>query len=260
MKKPALLIAAVALLAGGCSKKAEEENAKLQVRVAELEERVRKHTPPATIDISGEVFIATKGGPAIKLPAVEVALVAENDLGAWLASRRDERAKLLAALKPKLEAAADALTQSEEQAMRADETWTAAMEAFAKNTSDAKLYEAGNVALAAYEAARAAQKQKQFEKTVLDEKASTLSTSEFLFRERPKATLTTQTNSEGKFRFTVPKDGKWLLVAAAERLINEKETEHYYWIVDVEPPSGTSGEVLLSSRNLLPEQFNLFTK
>lgn len=75
-----------------------------------------------------------------------------------------------------------------------------------------------------------------------------LDISDGYFATMPKPSATATTDSEGKFKLTLPSSGKYIIVAKASRDAG-RTTEAYLWLVPIEAVGGEQS-VSLSSNNL----------
>jgi hypothetical protein len=71
--------------------------------------------------------------------------------------------------------------------------------------------------------------------------------SEHYFKNLPKPMLSVRTNSEGKFSLSLPKTGRFALVAQGKR---EEPAESYYWMTWVSLDGADKKSVILGNHNL----------
>lgn len=63
----------------------------------------------------------------------------------------------------------------------------------------------------------------------------------------PNLSAAATTDADGKFTLTIPKQGEYILVAKAQRMVSEN-TEKYYWTVPIDA-DGQAKSVMLSNNN-----------
>jgi hypothetical protein len=189
--------------------------------------------------LSGQVFVATRGGENVKLGAVRVELFANDAIDILLAGVKafaDAKSKQMevdiAAAKEKerkAEAAAKQPTAAEEQAMAAAiqaeavaQQWTAAEQqgraAEASVVMSAKAREAANAARAELD-------------SLLEQKAYYYS-NQFLFTQLRSPIQTAETDGDRRFTIQIPRRGAYVLAVQAERPVQD-EMETYHWMQPV---------------------------
>lgn len=163
--------------------------------------------------LNGEIFIATQGGTAYKLGAVEVGLYKLERIKPTIERTKGNISTLLAALDPGVEAA--------------------------RANKDAK----DKTAQYGYDS------QAHDEYIRLLEKREAVTDGENYLTSLPGADAVTETNADGKFAIELPTRGEYAIVAKAQRSVG-KDTEHYYWIIKVGLDGADQKTVMLTNNNL----------
>jgi len=167
-----------------------------------------------TAAISGQVFIATKGGENIKLSLVDVTAISEKKMLNFLASSQTKRRTLL----DNSDSAAKEFTAAKKLAEQQDNS---AFEEIAIIKAK-KLIKANEILAPVMSGA-------------------------YYFTDLPVAVAIDKTDADGKFQLDLPM-GKYALAARSSRQISG-EVEEYFWIVWVNV-SAKNRSVLLSNDNL----------
>jgi peptidoglycan hydrolase CwlO-like protein len=225
------------------------ENQALRGRVAELEETIKKSLPPPSFELFGEVFIATKGGVAFKLSSVEVSLIARREVDAWMLERMQTSLRLRDELIPKVKAAEEEAAQAFAAWQSAREKSEAAFKAWTNSSFNEKMKELYREADLEAGRLRRVHSDKSSEVAQLKYARESLLQGAFFFDSPPPHVARVTTNSEGRFKLTLARDGDWVVIARAERATGAR-TERYYWVVPVAAPSGGSAELFLTNGNL----------
>jgi len=193
-------------------------------------------------ELSGEVFIVTKGGHNYKLGLVPIALYSLETLKPYLDQKEQQAQTELARLGPLAEAA-----KSEMDAK--DKAKAAAFDVYLKGISSeankSVLEAAHNQADKRWQAAMGAYY------SLLDEQSKFVSGA-FYFDGLPKPLVTTQTNSDGRFTIEMPTKGDFAIAANAYRTVGDS-TEHYYWLIKVSLDGAAKKAIMLSNNNLTSE-------
>jgi len=188
--------------------------------------------------LSGQVFMATKGGENIKLGAIQVLLFprdALDDLRAGLSA-------FVTAKTQQLQVDIAAAEEEEKQASAAEEQARAALH-------QAEIVrQAVGVAQAALDEASDALAAARRKIGPLSAEVAWYHSVEFYFLHLGPAIHAVETDADGNFTIQIPKTGSFVIAAQAERRV-PGETERYYWIQPVSLEGGQQ-RVLLSNNNV----------
>jgi hypothetical protein len=181
--------------------------------------------------LSGQIFVATKGGENAKLGAVQVLLFARDATDVLLAGLRSFADAKIQRLQFDIEAAAAAAKQANAQ------------------TEQAK---ASDATIAAKEAINTAQKASdaaigQFHDLL--KKKDFYYSAAFYFRYLGFPVQTVETDAEGKFVLQVPQSGTFAIAAQASRTTGN-DTEKYYWLQPISLEGQQQLTQNLSNNNL----------
>jgi len=175
--------------------------------------------------LSGQVFVATKGGENVKLGAVQVSLFASDAIDVLMAGLHSFAAARLEQLRLDIAAA----TAAERQAEAAQEQAEATQKGIENGISFADGGRALDVARESARAARdAAEATRQQIPPLLAEQTYYVS-NHFYFSHLQSPIQATETDGEGRFAIQVPRTGEFVIAAHAERIVGGK-TETYYWL------------------------------
>jgi hypothetical protein len=212
-----------------------------QARVKELEEQIRSDLPPPQYEISGEVFIATRGGSNFKLGLVEIVAIEKGKAVDFVAAKTKEQLKLLTDLQPKLD---KARKERDESAAIAEAAFKAVLDGIGSGRRDLEQVQKNRAAADVISA------EKNKEWITLSSLNSSIISGNFYFSALPESCATAKTNSDGKFKLSVGRDKEVVVAAHARRSVGDS-TEQYFWMVPVERPArGGNVEVILSNDNL----------
>lgn len=189
---------------------------------------------PSQRELTGEVFIVTKGGQSIKLGLVEVGLYSDKDINPFILQKLQAAKAQTQRLRPVKDN-----VEKEWQQLRNEENYLRGR--YLDNMgSDAHKRRYDN----AYESY--IQKDNQYRKVLYD--YLSYSTGQFYFSGMPKPIQSTKTDSDGKFSFRLT-PGKYALAARASRKLFDS-TEEYYWLVWISVKNDPTMKVMLSNDNL----------
>ncbi len=188
----------------------------------------------ADLRVQGQVFVATAGGESIKLGDVEVQLLPGAPTREYLLNRTLESEKLLA----DITIPANEIIKFYEDAKAAEDLATHAW-IYGSNdkTLEAKYKAAG-------EAERVASEYGYDAKASLTYPTSGL----FYFEKLPPHLQVTRTDADGKYSFTLPGRGEYVIAAQASRKVADR-TEWYYWFVNYQVVDD-AGTINLANVNL----------
>ena len=262
------------------AQKEQNATANLAKSVEEFEAAEKRATesyksgPRGTL--SGQVFVATKGGENFKLGAVQVSLFARDATDVLLAGLRafaDAKIEQLptAAAATEVEQAKGAV----EQAKAAEQQAKAAVEqAKAKEKADWNYYqqslssnEARRAAEASKEATKATKEAANAAREAVDraEKAADAAREQyrhllaekdvyysaaFYFNHLRSAIQTAETDGDGKFAMEIPRTGAFVIAAQGERNVLGAKTEQYHWLQPVSLEGQQQRTQNLSNNNL----------
>lgn len=212
-------------------------------------------------ELTGEVFIVTAGAQSIKLGLVTVVAIPEGEINNFIEQKKESAAKLLKTQEPVLQAAVNAVADSQKAITAAE------------NANRMAASGAGNLYLKCLETSdtgrecRAVAQQFQREKQqnvgarkkelgALQAKLAKqladrdyLETSDYYFTGLPAGIASAKTNADGLFTMKVPRDGRFALAARASRQVFG-ETEQYFWLVWASLDGEAGKRILLSNDNL----------
>jgi hypothetical protein len=191
--------------------------------------------------LEGEVFIVTKGGQNYKLGLVPVALYSLDTLKPYIDDKTKEGSAELSRLKPLIDAAKAEMD-------RKDAAEHSAFKATVDDYSDptrSALEVAYTRAVHQYAVAQGAYY------ALLGDRDKVLS-ADFYFAELPQPIVTTQTDSDGRFKIELPTKGRFVVAASAQRSVGES-VEHYHWLLKVSLDGSSIKTVMLSNNNLSSE-------
>ena len=235
-----------------------------QFEVAEKQAAENYKSSSENGTLSGQIFVATKGGENFKLGAVQVSLFARDAMDVLVAGLKVFADTKIEQLKLQLDAAATA----EEQARAAVGQARAAVEQAkakekaaweyyqqARSSNEAKHAAEGakeatkavrEAASAAEKAASAAREQYRY---LLREKRFYYSTA-FYFSHLRSPIQTAETDGDGKFVMEIPRTRAFVIAAQGERNVLGNETEHYHWLQPVSLEGQQQRTQNLSNNNL----------
>lgn len=212
---------------------AQAELLAAQGKMDDLEGQIKRNLPPPDFDVSGEVFIATKGGTSYKLGAVEILAFERKEIDEWVKARADAQFEALKKIEPDLKAA---------KLEKAD-----AFDIYNKVFLDD---------VSRYSEARQATKTAESLFNIKTEQLlkivkvqSYILSCAFFFDQLPLSEKRTRTNSDGKFKLSLDRDKNYVLAVHAQRAVGGS-AENYGWVIPVEKPSGSSVEIALTNANL----------
>jgi hypothetical protein len=182
------------------------------------------------VEVSGQVFIATNGGDAVKLSLVHVRLYPLDQVKALELAGKTKGAD---------DAAAAQKVEGFKKVCADDETAVVKMartpnfdfssqvfrDANAKENSDKKQYWDMVAALYYYK------------------------TPDYYIKELPTPADDEETDADGKFTMPIPKAGQWVLEASTKRETPD-HTEKYFWLFQVSPTDLAKGHLFLSNDDL----------
>jgi hypothetical protein len=226
--------------------------------------------------LSGQVFVATKGGENFKLGAVHVALFSRDAIDILLAGvRAFADAKIEELQLAASKAAAEQADKAERQAETIEEQAKAAVApAEAKEKSDWAYYqqslasnEARHAAEAAKQAANAAKEALTVARRGVDvaKEAARVArqrynglvwrrayycSAAFYFGYLRSSIQTVETDGDGKFAMEIPRTGAFVIAAEGERIVSSENTERYHWLQPVSLEGGQKQVQNLSNSNL----------
>jgi hypothetical protein len=240
--------------------KAEEQFQTAEMRAAHAYEGSGKGT------LSGQVFVATKGGQSTKLGAVGVSLFSRDAIDDVFAGLNAFTSAKTKQLKIDLSVA----RAREQQASTVEKQAKAAKEqADATERSHRELYEGSGHSLS--DGARAVMISAKQDVTnataALNTARETATTARgevqrllaeqayyhshaFYFSHLWKPIQTAETDGDGKFAIQVPSNGEFVIAAQAERSVGN-ETESYYWLQPVSLGGQRESVQNLSNSNVM---------
>jgi hypothetical protein len=161
-------------------------------------------------DVTGEVFVLTEDAGNQKLALVQIYIYTEKEINAHLAKMAND---------------------DEVASLKAEYEQAKAYKGRQSQKNEPGLYSAAWG--------------KQFEVAKELIKAAGY---ERIFTSLPTPTLTAQTDPEGKFSFSIPKEGRYAIAAKGTRKFVYDE-DHYYWLLWVNA-DGTPKKIILNNSNM----------
>lgn len=179
--------------------------------------------------LSGEVFIVTKGGESIKLGLVPVSIYPLEELQRHIESRKREYDRDIAVINKALPSA-----KSEN-----DKTFEKVLALIGPGASS----DERAVSDAAHKKAR----ERYYDLLAQRDK---LDSGGFFLTEMPKESYSVKTDSNGQYAIKLPCRGKFALVAVGSRRVGEG-LEIYYWVVNASLEGSSQKNLPLSNDNLI---------
>ncbi len=203
-------------------------------------------------DLTGSVFIVTRGGQNVKLGLVEVRVIPEREILSFIQGKRAVANKEQDGLQPLVEEAAQQDHEAEDEYKKAEAAENTALRLlFWANTLSELYKQREGVYKAAKERAEAALKAttaKSFALSELKAKYSYWTSCTYYFDGLPVGVASTKTDTDGAFSLRLRRGVKYALAARARREVME-DTEVYCWVVWM-TLDGNQTKVFLSNDNL----------
>jgi hypothetical protein len=195
---------------------------------------------PSEVQLSGSIFIVTKGGESIKLGLVEVRAIPEIDVNEYIVAKKRECKHEYDSLTTRI---AEVSATLKEMNARWDKV-------FAKWESA----EAGTEASYRYESDTdilndEIKKVKDVKKGLLQKQLEYIYGHHF-FDDLPMGVAIAKTNADGVFKLTVKPGIRYGIVAQANRMVADT-SEDYFWFVWTKPDVKRDNEIMLSNDNLV---------
>lgn len=228
------------------------ENSGFQVkRIADLEEQLRKLTPLPQFELTGEMFIATKGGVSYKLGAVDIGIYPRAQIDAWIKERRTAQLAALAEISPPAKKASHAAEDAWQKYQECSDAYIKALQSPIPKIAEevAPRFERTRQAKAAMDAAEAEMKEKKRVAEQHQELMKIALSGLIYFEGLPPAMKSARTNSDGRFSIKLERGREYAIAARAQRVAGDS-TERYYWIVPAPKADGDRVEILLTNTNL----------
>jgi hypothetical protein len=231
MKLSIYLLACLILISGDISAEQKSDKNATEKPVIHKQEGSKKENK-----ISGQIFIATKGGENIKLALVTVFAIPENKMQSYI----NEKKSNAIVQKNKLISTIDLPRKELEQAKLATKE--------AKNYVDSQT--GSSSFMKAMDVYSLCQKQ-EFEKLMVVSKIERdinyFNSIEYYFDSLPSEITKAKTDSDGKFNLSLP-PGKYAITASSHRQAGGV-AEYYYWLISVNTKSKNQS-IMLSNDNL----------
>lgn len=191
-------------------------------------------TPPPDANgrLDGQIFVVTKAADTIKLSLTDVLVFREADLTSKIAAYNDQTSKQHAAAQQHRKEIMDKMQKFSDDIKAYDSQYTGDK---SSNEYQSKVVEA--------QAQVAQFQQEMADLDVPDDPSS-------FFADLPAPLQKTTTDSDGKFSVTLPKDGRYIVVASSSRQTNDK-MEQYYWAVRLSFEGDDSKSLMLTNKNLV---------
>jgi hypothetical protein len=220
-------------------------------------------------ELSGEVFIVTKGAQNFKLGLVTVVVIPEADIQQFIEHKRVTTATLIKEQETALQAEGDAIASSRKAIAEGEAAIPAAKKAaYAASLKYMEVVDWENPEIGKKEQ----QEQRMHEQEAKDQQERVtarrkelgkqqgnferlqaarnyLQSSEYYFLDMPAGITSAKTNADGLFMMTIPRQGRFALAAHASRQVMDA-TEQYYWLVWTSLDGAATKRVMLSNDNL----------
>lgn len=197
----------------------------------------------SSYDVSGQVFIVTKGAENYKLGLVAVRAFRRDAIEPIMAARQKEADLASTKLLPAIRQIERVLAENP-----VDKAEMERLRQKVRNAEDSgeDINRFGELHKQEEEALRSRQELARLT-AELDSKAS----GRFFFAMLPGGPIASaKTDADGRFHMTIPGAGDVVLAAEGTRTVGD-DTERYYWLVPIQcPKSGTALEIFLSNDNL----------
>ena len=176
-------------------------------------------------NVSGQVFITTKGGDAVKLSSIHIYLFSADQIHAAITPLVEVSLQQQAKMQSDLDKAKDAFTKvvNAAEAPSADEN---TFEQLQKNKSDAETF---------------------YEKILTN--SYHYQSQDYYTATLPAPLADAESDSNGNFILSVPKTGSWVIEATGERSVGEK-VEGYFWLTKIRADAVSKNQILLDNDNL----------
>jgi hypothetical protein len=216
--------------------------------------------------LTGEVFVVTKGGQNFRLALVEVRAIPEDVIMPFIETKKTTAKTELAKLRPILDQAQASLRDSEAslagsrtvyggQLLVRDDMPSLGDEAFKE-----KLEEWSRLRALTFRTLRELSKEIQEKEqdlaqrtkdlTAISDKINCWKSAECYFEGLPTTTTTAKTDADGKFTLSLDKKKRFVIAARATREI-PSATEKYFWLIWVSLDGKSTKRIMLSNDNLL---------
>lgn len=215
-------------------------------------------------DLTGSVFIVTRGGQNVKLGLVEVRAIPEQEILSFIQEKQAVAKKEQDELQPLVE-------EAEQQAQEAEEEYKEVDDQYKKMEAEAdaafrdflglwgtQLEQQKKVLDTARERAKAALEARKAKTPAMTAKSRALSklkveyshwtSNTYYFDGLPVGLASTKTDADGAFSLRLRRGVKYALAAKARREVMD-DTEAYYWLVWV-TLDGNQTKIFLSNDNL----------
>lgn len=214
-----------------------------QAKALALQEEIKRNTPPAAYEVTGEIFVVTKGGVNFKLGLVNVQAFEKSVIDKFVAEKNREQGNLLKEVGLKMD-------EINKEIDAYKPTAEAAVKAFSAAKYGSTTYERS---YQTWKTTIQIEGQKSSNLAPLLREQDKLFSGSFFFELLPKPKLSVQSNSDGRFRFSVTRDVEVIIAASAFRTVGNS-VERYFWLVPVTRPDGASTEITLGNNNLTSVQ------
>ena len=204
--------------------------------------------------LEGEIFVVTEGAENIRLGLVEVQVFPENEIKQHIADRE----KLAKTEMPEFTEELEPYDKGIAQADKEIELYEAGLaESRAQLRRTGRYIDIGKQIQRAIEVGEAGRERAVRTKEALAKEKEAQRArlrdgwpnSRFYFKKLPAPKFSTRTNSDGKFKFTIPKTGKFAVAASATRKVASK-TEFYFWLIRISLDGKDSVSIILGNHNL----------
>ena len=198
-------------------------------------EKEKKSSTKKQFELSGQVFVVTKGRENIKLALVEISVIAEKDVNQYLKARHIEGLHQQEILGPEVEPTIQAAKDADNAERDANRKWVDSL-----GKSDSANLEK------LFWAARENEEKAKAKQRALIAKFEYYDSAAYYFEKLPAAIAVTKTDADGKFSLSLS-PGKYVIAATSDRKLFNK-SESYYWLVSVDTKS-PSHSLMLTNDN-----------
>jgi hypothetical protein len=204
---------------------------------------------PKPVHVNGDVFIATKGGQAFKLPLVNVHFVPAAVAATAFAEKRAEAERQILALKPKLQAALATVGAAKATEQQREEVRSRVRAVWMSRVLSGEAKRRFHAAERTHLEAKLERLKRERDALQIALEQMNYSTADFFLLAMPAPIAQGQTDADGRFSVEVL-PGEYVVAAHAQRFVGAKNTEKYGWLfrVTIKPDGGNA--VRLSNDNL----------
>jgi hypothetical protein len=205
-------------------------------------------------ELSGVMFIATKGGENVKLGLVEVRAIPEEVMKAHIGRKRTAAQQALASVRSEYERAFKERTEAESTVTAIEQTDTVKKHLpswlfFEKREEPVTEWGGDTVTARKWKAARVRRETAEREWASWSERTSRWTSVEYYFADLPASEQVAKTDADGRFTMRLDRKRRYALAATSRRQVGD-DTETYHWLTWASLDGKASGRIMLSNDNL----------